>query len=128
MRYSLNDWLTTAFALVAAVCTHAASGATPDRPHVLLIVSEDTGTHLGCYGDKMVPTPNLDRLAADGVRFSHAYVTTARAEDGVRAHLGAEDGVRAHLVVSGCMRATDRVFWSAWRDHCGSSFRGRCIM
>ncbi len=45
------------------------------RPNVLLIVSEDNGPELGCYGDQHARTPNLDRLASDGVRFENAYVT-----------------------------------------------------
>ena len=45
------------------------------RPNILLIVSEDNGPELGCYGDQWARTPNLDRLAADGVRFDTAYVT-----------------------------------------------------
>lgn len=43
-------------------------------PNVLLIVSEDNGPELGCYGDPYARTPNLDRLAADGVRFENAFV------------------------------------------------------
>lgn len=46
-----------------------------NRPNILLIVSEDNGPELGCYGDKYARTPNLDQLAADGVRFETAYVT-----------------------------------------------------
>lgn len=46
-----------------------------DRPNILLIVSEDTGQDLGCYGNSIVYTPNLDKLAEDGVRFSNAYTT-----------------------------------------------------
>ncbi len=45
------------------------------RPNVLLIVSEDNGAELGCYGDPYVRTPNLDKLAAEGARFANAYVT-----------------------------------------------------
>ena len=45
------------------------------RPNVLLIVSEDNGPELGCYGDKHARTPNLDLLASEGVRFENAYVT-----------------------------------------------------
>jgi N-sulfoglucosamine sulfohydrolase len=60
-----------AFSLAAA----AAAGATP--PNVLLIVSEDNGPELGCYGDPYARTPHLDRLAAGGVRFTRAYVTQA---------------------------------------------------
>lgn len=44
------------------------------RPNVLLIVSEDNGAELGCYGDPYVKTPHLDQLADDGCRFTNAYV------------------------------------------------------
>ena len=45
------------------------------RPNILLIVSEDTGQDLSCYGDTNVPTPHLDSLARDGVLFENAYIT-----------------------------------------------------
>jgi N-sulfoglucosamine sulfohydrolase len=48
-----------------------------DRPNILLIVSEDNSQDLGCYGNSIVHTPNLDRLAENGVRFTNAYVTTS---------------------------------------------------
>src|SRR5687767_536985 len=49
-----------------------ASGKTPN---ILLIVSDDhSAAHVGCYGNPDVKTPNLDRLAAEGVRFDRAYV------------------------------------------------------
>jgi N-sulfoglucosamine sulfohydrolase len=47
------------------------------RPNILLIVSEDNGPELGCYGDPYVRTPNLDTLASQGVRFNRAFVTQA---------------------------------------------------
>ena len=43
----------------------------------MLIVSEDNGPELGCYGDPYARTPNLDRLAAEGVRFNRAFVAQA---------------------------------------------------
>lgn len=46
-------------------------------PNILLIVSEDNGPDLGCYGNPWVKTPNLDRLAAEGVRFERAFVPQA---------------------------------------------------
>ena len=46
-------------------------------PNILLIVSEDNGPELGCYGDPYARTPNLDRLASEGVRFNRAYVPQA---------------------------------------------------
>ena len=37
------------------------------RPNILWITAEDIGPHLGCYGDAYAVTPNLDRLAQEGV-------------------------------------------------------------
>jgi len=48
------------------------------RPNVVLIVGDDHGRgDLGCYGHTAIKTPNLDRLAAEGVRFTNAFCTTA---------------------------------------------------
>ena len=44
------------------------------KPNVLFIVSEDNSEQLGCYGEKRVHTPQLDQLAATGVRYTRAYV------------------------------------------------------
>ena len=44
-------------------------------PNILLIVSEDNGPDLGCYGNTNVYTPNLDQLAAEGMLFENAFVT-----------------------------------------------------
>lgn len=47
------------------------------RPNIVLIVSDDHGIDaLGCYGNPRVDTPSLDALAADGIRFTHAFCTT----------------------------------------------------
>ena len=44
------------------------------KPNVILIVADDLGwADLGCYGSKFYRSPNLDRLAADGMRFTQAY-------------------------------------------------------
>lgn len=45
------------------------------RPNILLIVGEDHGCELSCYGDPIINTPNIDALAADGVLFENGYVT-----------------------------------------------------
>ncbi len=51
-----------------------ASSAPTTRPNVLFIVCDDLNTtSIGCYGNKVCKTPNIDRLAAHGVRFERAY-------------------------------------------------------
>jgi uncharacterized sulfatase len=53
-----------------------AAGVTPATPNVLLILVDDMSWGaLRCYGNRHVATPNLDRLAAEGMRFTDAYVT-----------------------------------------------------
>lgn len=49
--------------------------ATAAKPNILWLIAEDFGPALGCYGQKNVSTPNLDRLARDGVRYNHFYTT-----------------------------------------------------
>lgn len=67
--------------LVVALCAAAnpaqASGGdvAPNRPNILVILADDLGfSDLGCYGSE-IETPNLDRLAADGLRFTQFYNT-----------------------------------------------------
>ena len=50
-----------------------ARAAANHRPNVLFIAVDDLNTRIGCYGEGMVKTPNLDRLASMGVRFERAY-------------------------------------------------------
>ncbi len=73
------------------------------RPNVLLITSEDNGPELGCYGDPYVITPNLDRLAAEGVRFERAFVATASCSEsrssiltGLYPHQNGQIGLATH--------------------------------
>jgi len=53
----------------------SADESTPDqqRPNILWITAEDLSPVLGCYGDDYAITPNLDRLAQQGVRYTHAF-------------------------------------------------------
>ena len=43
------------------------------RPNILWITTEDMSPRLGCYGDATVPTPNIDRFAKDGIRYTRAF-------------------------------------------------------
>jgi N-sulfoglucosamine sulfohydrolase len=56
-------------------------------PNILLIVSEDNGPELSCYGEPYVKTPVLDKLAAQAVRFDRAYVPQAGCSQSRAAYL-----------------------------------------
>ena len=51
------------------------SAAEAGRPNILWLIAEDLGPDLGCYGARQVWTPNLDQIAAEGVRYTRAYTT-----------------------------------------------------
>ncbi|MBN1344071.1 MAG: sulfatase-like hydrolase/transferase [Phycisphaerae bacterium] len=46
-----------------------------DRPNIVWLTSEDTSPDLACYGTPLVKTPNLDRLASQGARYTNAFAT-----------------------------------------------------
>lgn len=51
-----------------------AASAAARKPNIILIMADDLGYgHLGCYGQQKIKTPNLDRMAAEGLRFTQAY-------------------------------------------------------
>jgi arylsulfatase A-like enzyme len=47
------------------------------RPNIIWISTEDLSPHMGCYGDKLAKTPNIDRLAEQGARFTNVFTTAA---------------------------------------------------
>ena len=60
-------------AAVTFLMCHLSACAAVNRPNILWLVAEDFGQHLGCYGTKQVWSPNIDRLASEGVRYTHFY-------------------------------------------------------
>ena len=60
--------------LFAAIASLACA-ARPSTPNILWLVGENLSHDLGCYGAKHVHTPNLDRLAAEGVRYTRVFAT-----------------------------------------------------
>ena len=86
MRYLLErdlavdcrDVLSSALALMILVLAASASASTQaaqgiDRPNILWLVAEDLSPYIASYGDDTAPTPVLDRLAAEGVRYENVY-------------------------------------------------------
>lgn len=63
-------------ALIASSSVEAeAPGPGPARPNILWLVGENIDHDLGCYGQRLVATPNLDRLAAEGARYTRVFAT-----------------------------------------------------
>lgn len=69
---SRSSW-SCLIALLVATASPAADPPRARRPNVLYIVADDLNARLGCYGDPLAKTPNLDKLAAASVRFDRAY-------------------------------------------------------
>jgi N-sulfoglucosamine sulfohydrolase len=68
--FSLLAAIVILFSLVPSVTAAA-------KPNIVLFVTDDESPIAGCYGSPVIQTPHLDRLAAEGTRFTHAYATTA---------------------------------------------------
>ncbi len=63
-------------ALVGLFLAPAACAAEPARrPNIVWIVVDDMSANFSCYGEKLIQTPNVDRLAKEGTRFTKAFVT-----------------------------------------------------
>ena len=75
----LNRRRFIAASLGGAACALAHAGEPPARkPNFLILLTDDHGTDdAGCYGNPAVRTPNLDKLAAQGLRFTRAFTPTA---------------------------------------------------
>ena len=65
-------------ALLAAACltSSLAFAQAPLRPNILWISTEDLSPRLGAYGDRVARTPNLDRFAREGLRYTRAFTTS----------------------------------------------------
>ncbi|MEX0641379.1 MAG: sulfatase [Pirellulales bacterium] len=68
--------LIIAVTIYCAVALAASDGASADRPNIVWIIAEDASPHIGCYGETTIRTPHLDQLAKEGVKFTHAFVTS----------------------------------------------------
>ncbi|MCX6854289.1 MAG: sulfatase [Verrucomicrobia bacterium] len=68
MKYLLLPFLLAA----SSIIPHSSFSA---QPNVLFLIADDLNNYLGCYGDVRAKTPNIDKLAARGVKFERAYCT-----------------------------------------------------
>lgn len=71
-QIAMRHVLLLAFSLTLASCTPPAEPEI-SRPNILWIVAEDLGPYISAFGDSTVATPNLDRLAAEGIRYPNLF-------------------------------------------------------
>ena len=62
--------------LVLLLSIASAWGAEAKRPNIIWIVGENFDLDFGCYGAENVETPNIDRLASNGVRYTNVFSTS----------------------------------------------------
>lgn len=73
MRVVLQRLIELLAGLVCLLFAHAGAAAQPSRPNLVFILTDNQGAWtLGCYGNLDIRTPNIDRLAAEGIRFTRA--------------------------------------------------------
>ena len=70
---TLHRFAALAVLLFIGSTSHVAQAADGPRLNLLLIAFDDLRPELGCYGNKLIDTPNFDALAKAGVRFERAY-------------------------------------------------------
>ncbi len=61
--------------LLLSAAVPPVDGDEPRRPNIVWIVAENANLEFGCYGEQLVVTPNIDRLAAEGVRYTRVFST-----------------------------------------------------
>lgn len=76
-RLKIHRTMKSLIAVIIAFIFIAGNGFSQEkqRPNILMLVCEDMSPHLGCYGDSLVRTPNIDRLANEGVRYTRMFST-----------------------------------------------------
>ncbi|MDD4632781.1 MAG: sulfatase-like hydrolase/transferase, partial [Proteiniphilum sp.] len=66
------------FLLASVLLLHYSIGKAKEKPNIVLIIADDVSfDDIGCYGNKIVKTPNIDRLAKEGMRFDNAFLVTS---------------------------------------------------
>lgn len=91
--------------LLILVCTNSVSAAVQLRPNILLLMAEDMSARVGAFGDAIAVTPNLDALAAQGVRYPNMFTTAGVCAPSRAAHI-----LGMHQVATGTqhMRTSSR--------------------
>ncbi len=77
MRPHCTTTLAAVLCALTALCPLASAAGTPRKPHIVIVLADDLGPgDIGCYGGEVARTPNLDRLAKGGTRFTQYYAAS----------------------------------------------------
>src|SRR5262245_63852493 len=77
MTPAIRPLTTSAILLASLCCVQRAERGQTQRPNIVLILADDLGyADIGVYGSRDIPTPNIDRIAREGVLFTDAYVSS----------------------------------------------------
>ena len=75
MNFLRHHRLAVAGLFVAALLPFRLMNSQAAQPNIILLLADDLGYgELGCQGNPQIPTPNIDSIAANGIRFTRAYV------------------------------------------------------
>ncbi len=78
MRFKTTAIITAGLAFLLPLAHPAFATPAPAKPNIIIILADDLGYgDLGCYGATKIRTPNIDRLAAEGVRFTQGYAPSS---------------------------------------------------
>jgi arylsulfatase A-like enzyme len=99
------------FGLAALFISSSVVAAEAKRPNIVFILADDLGyTDLACYGSKFYETPHLDRMAAEGVRFTDGYTCGANCQPTRAALMSGQYGPRTGVYTVGNI---DRFNWQS---------------
>lgn len=75
---SFKALFVTAVLAIVAFNVDTSAAATSEKPNIVVILADDLGYgDVGCYGATKVKTPNVDRLAREGIRFTDGHATSS---------------------------------------------------
>jgi len=78
LRFKSSVIVTAGLGVILALAGPAGAAPVPRKPNIIIILADDLGYgDLGCYGATKIKTPNIDRLAAEGVRFTQGYAPSS---------------------------------------------------
>uniref|UniRef100_A0A2K6RAF3 Arylsulfatase L n=1 Tax=Rhinopithecus roxellana TaxID=61622 RepID=A0A2K6RAF3_RHIRO len=101
IRLCFRSWLAGMLAVLLALAPSASSNISTSRPNILLLMADDLGIgDIGCYGNNTMRTPNIDRLAEDGVRLTQHISAASLCTPSRAAFLTGRYPVRSGMVSS----------------------------